>query len=255
MTTNTTRRLEGKVMLVTGGGRGIGRAISNAFAREGAHVGILDIKGEIAEEAAQAIRAEGGSSVGFTGDVSQRDSFIRTIDALQKQFGRFDGLVNNAIWVRYGAISSITPEMLDRMVGSGFNSVIWGMQAAGAAMEGCGGSIINIASVAGYLGMSNAAAYCGIKAGVMGLTRAAATDFGPSGIRVNAIAPGAIPTDGAMINVDEQKMQQRISKTPLRRLGTVDDIASAACFLASDESSFITGEILTVDGGIARAFL
>lgn len=246
-------RLQGRVALVTGGARGIGRAIAEAYAAEGAHVGILDIKGEIATETARAIEAGGGSATGYGGDVARRASFELAVEDLQRRHGRFDILVNNAIWVRYGALASITPELLERMVGSGFHSVIWGMQVAAAAMTD-GGSIVNIASVAGFLGMPQAAAYCGIKAGVMGLTRAAATELGPAGIRVNAIAPGSVPTDGAMVNVDQQKMAQRIARTPLRRLGAVTDIAAAACFLASDDSAFMTGDVMTIDGGITHAF-
>lgn len=251
-----TRTLEGKVALVTGGGNGIGRGICELFAREGAKVGVLDIKEPLASAAAEGIRAAGGDAIALVGDVSKQETFVEAIDALQQRYGRFDILVNNAIWARYGKTADITPLMLDRMVGSGFNSIVWGTQAAIPAMEQQGGgSIINIASAAAFLGLQNAMVYCGVKAGVTGLTRAAATDLGPLGIRVNAIAPGTVPTEGAALNSDRIKMDSRIARTPLRRLGKVEDISSVARFLASDESAFMTGEVMLVDGGVTHAFI
>lgn len=248
--------LAGKVALVTGGGRGIGKAISEVLAADGVRVAVLDIKAAFAEDAAASIRQAGGEVMAMTGDVSKRQTFIDAIGALVDKYGRFDILVNNAIWARYGAIADITPEMLDRMVGSGFNSIVWGTQAAAPAMmRNGGGSIINIASVAGYLGLPNAMVYCGVKAGVLGLTRSAATDLGQHGIRVNAIAPGTVPTEGASINADQEKMQTRVARTPLRRLGTVHDIAAAARFLASDDSAYMSGDAMLIDGGITHAFL
>jgi 3-oxoacyl-[acyl-carrier protein] reductase len=175
---------------------------------------------------------------------------------LERDYGRLDVLVNNAIWVRYGPIDAITPEVLDRMVGTGFKSVVWGTQVAAALMaKGRGGSIINIASAAGFLGMPNGLIYCGVKAGVLGLTRASAVELGPKKIRVNAIAPGTIMTEGVSINVDEAGMAKRIARTPVGRLGQVEDIANAAVFLAGDASGFMTGESMLIDGGVTHAFL
>ncbi|MET0209993.1 MAG: SDR family oxidoreductase [Burkholderiaceae bacterium] len=247
-------RFEGKVALVTGGARGIGRGIVDAMAAEGATVGILDRSEDLAKEVAAAIEARGGRAIAFGGDVSKRDNLSSAVDAMKQKYGRFDVLVNNAIWVRYGPIADITPEMLDRMVGTGFNSIVWGIQAAAAAMDQ-GGSIVNIASSAAFLGLPDGMVYCGVKAGVLGLSRSAAVDLGPRGIRVNSICPGSIPTEGVKINIDPEKVKVRLAKTPMKRLGSVDDIARAACFLASDDSSFITGESLLVDGGTTHAYL
>jgi NAD(P)-dependent dehydrogenase (short-subunit alcohol dehydrogenase family) len=249
------KRLPHKVALVTGAAQGIGRAIAGRFAAEGAIVGVLDIKAENAEKAAQSIRDQGGQAVAFSGDVARRETIADAVQALETQFGRFDILVNNAIWVRYNTIDAITPEILQRMVGTGFNSVVWGIQVAAPAMDRSGGgSIINIASAAGFLGIPSAMIYCGVKAGVLGLTRSSAVELGKDKIRVNAIAPGSIVTEGVSINVDENMRAKRIARTPMGRLGQVEDIAAAACFLASDESSFVTGESMLVDGGVTHAF-
>jgi len=248
--------MEGKVALVTGGAQGIGRAICDRFAAEGAIVAVLDIKADNAERAAQAIRDKGGQAVACAGNVAERATFESAVAMLERDHGRLDVLVNNAIWVRYGPIDAITPEMLDRMVGTGFKSVVWGTQVAAALMaKGRGGSIINIASAAGFLGMPNGLIYCGVKAGVLGLTRASAVELGPKKIRVNAIAPGTIMTEGVSINVDEAGMAKRIARTPVGRLGQVEDIANAAVFLAGDESGFMSGESMLIDGGVTHAFL
>jgi len=248
--------MEGKVALVTGGAQGIGRAICDRFAAEGAIVAVLDIKADNAERAAQAIRDQGGQAVACAGNVAERATFESAVAMLERDHGRLDVLVNNAIWVRYGPIDAITPEMLDRMVGTGFKSVVWGTQVAAALMaRGRGGSIINIASAAGFLGMPNGLIYCGVKAGVLGLTRASAVELGPKKIRVNAIAPGTIMTEGVSLNVDQAGMAKRIARTPVGRLGQVEDIANAAVFLAGDESGFMTGESMLIDGGVTHAFL
>jgi len=249
-------RMEGKVALVTGGAQGIGRAICERFAAEGAIVAVLDIKAENAERAAQAIREQGGQAVACAGNVAERATFESAVAMLERDHGRLDVLVNNAIWVRYGPIDAITPETLDRMVATGFKSVVWGTQvAAGLMARGRGGSIINIASAAGFLGMPNGLIYCGVKAGVLGLTRASAVELGPKKIRVNAIAPGTIMTEGVSLNVDEAGMAKRIARTPVGRLGQVEDIANAAVFLAGDDSGFMTGESMLIDGGVTHAFL
>ena len=248
-------RLKGKVALVTGGAQGIGRAICEQMAAEGAIVGVLDIKGENAEAAAQALRDQGAQAHAYAGDVAQRATFEAAVSDLESRYGRFDIMVNNAIWVRYGAIDSITPEALARMTGTGFHSVVWGIQVGSAAMERSGGgAIVNIASAASFLGLPSGMVYCGVKAGVLGLTRSAAVDLGPKKIRINAVCPGSVPTEGVRINITPEMEAKRIARTPMGRLGKVDDIAAAACFLASDDASFITGESLLVDGGVTHAF-
>lgn len=250
------QRLKGKVALVTGGAQGIGRAICERFAAEGAIVGVLDIKGDNAERAAQALREQGAQAHAYAGDVARRGTFEAAVGDLEGRHGRFDILVNNAIWVRYGPIDAITPEMLERMTGTGFHSVVWGIQVGAAAMaRSGGGAIVNIASAASFLGIPGGMVYCGVKAGVLGLTRSAAVDLGPKKIRVNAVCPGSVLTEGVRINVNPEMEAKRKARTPLGRLGEVTDIANAACFLASDESGFVTGESLLVDGGVTHALL
>ncbi|MET4577104.1 SDR family NAD(P)-dependent oxidoreductase [Ottowia thiooxydans] len=254
MTQAQTQALQGRVALVTGGAQGIGRAIVERLASDGAIVGVLDLKLALAEEAAAALRAAGHQAMAFGGDVAQRDTVMNAAATLKEKFGRLDVLVSNAMWVRYGPIDDLTPEAVGRMVGTGFNSVVWGIQAASLYMDQ-GGSVINIASAAAFLGIPQATIYCGVKAGVLGLTRSAAVDLGPRGIRVNAIGPGSVATEGVKINLDPEKVKLRLAKTPLRRLGEVEDISSAVAFLASDQSSWVTGECIKVDGGVTHAFL
>ncbi len=249
-----TQRLEGKVALITGGARGIGRSIADAMAAQGAVVGILDLREDLAQAAADEIKATGAQAMAFGGNVADRDTFVDAVTAMKQTYGRFDILVNNAIWVRYGPIADITPEMLNRMVGTGFNSVVWGIQIGAEAMTE-GGSIINIASAAAFLGVPEAMVYGGVKAGVLGLTRSSAVDLGPRGIRVNAVCPGSVLTEGMQNNVTPEKIAVRVARTPLRRLGEVEDIASAAIFLASSDSSWVTGTSILVDGGVTHALL
>jgi NAD(P)-dependent dehydrogenase (short-subunit alcohol dehydrogenase family) len=251
-------RLEGKVALVTGAAQGIGRAIAERFVAEGAAVGMLDLKPERAEAAAAEVRAAfaGARVEAFAGNVAERKTIADAVAGLDATYGRLDVLVSNAIWVRYGPIDAITPEMLQRMTATGFDSVVWGIQCAAPVMaRGGGGSIVNIASAAAFLGMPNGMIYAGVKAGVLGLTRASAVELGPQRVRVNAVCPGSVQTEGVRINVDAAMAAKRIARTPLGRLGEVDDIASATLFLASDDSSWMTGESVLVDGGATHAVL
>jgi NAD(P)-dependent dehydrogenase (short-subunit alcohol dehydrogenase family) len=248
--------LAGRVALITGAGHGIGRATARRMAAMGAIVGINDLKPEFVEDAVAEITAAGGQAIGIAQNVATRDGIRAAVAALADQAGRLDILVNNAAWVRYQAVPDIAPETMERMLDIGFKSVVWGIQAAAEVMDAeRGGSIVNVASTAGLQSARNAIVYSGIKAGVMGITRAAAAELGERGIRVNAIAPSAVPTEGTAKHRSEERDARRIARTPLGRLGTVDDIAKAICFLASDQASFVTGQVLAVDGGITTANL
>jgi len=248
-------RLEGRVALVTGGSRGLGRATAELLAAEGGAVAVVDLKESWAQGTVDAITAAGGQALAIGADVSDRGAVLAAVERTAETFGRLDVLVNNAMWNRYEPIEAITEETAARMLGVGFSAVVWGTQAAAPVMALTGGgSIVNIASVSGLLGIPNALLYCGIKAAVCGLTRSAAAELGATGVRVNAIAPSTVDTEGVRAVVSAEKMQSRIDQTPMRRLGTPQDIARAVRYLACDDSSFVTGQVLTVDGGLATSF-
>lgn len=247
-------RLTGRVAVVTGASRGLGRASAELLAAEGCAVVVVDLKASWAEAAAEAIRTAGGHALGLGCDVSDRDALRHALEVAATEFDRLDVLVNNAMWNRYEPIEAITPETAERMLGVGFKAVVWGIQLAAPIMRrGGGGSIVNIASVSALLGIPSGLLYCGIKAAVTGLTRAAAAELGGDGIRVNAIAPSTVDTEGVRAVVSEAGIRKRIAQTPLGRLGTTEDIARAVRYLACDDSSFVTGQLLTVDGGLANS--
>ena len=251
-----TFSLAGRVALVTGAGNGLGRATALHLAAMGATVGVNDLKQEFVDRTVADIIAAGGQAIGMTGNVSTREGMRAVVLGLAERAGRLDVLVNNAAWVRYQAVPDIAAETMDRMLDIGFKAVIWGIQAAAEVMDAeRGGCIINIASVAAITGLQNGLVYCGIKAGVTGITRAAAAELGPRGIRVNAIAPSAIPTEGTMRNRNAERDARRVARTPLGRLGAVEDIARAVGFLASGQSGFVTGQVLVVDGGVTTSNL
>lgn len=248
-------RLDGKVALITGGGLGIGRAICDRFAAEGATVGVFDLKPEFAESAAQEICDAGGRAIPLIGNAALREDIETAVDRLQREFAPVTLLVNNAMWNRYGPLEEQDEKTISRMIDVGFKSVIWGYQVVVPQMRAAGGgAIVNIGSPSAVLAMKHGVMYSAVKAAVAAATRSGAAEFGPDNIRVNAIAPGPTQTDGAMRIVTEDGWERRRERVPLRRLGQPADMANAALFLASDEAAFINGEILFVDGGITYAF-
>lgn len=243
--------LLGRVALITGAGAGIGRETALQMAARGAIVCVNDLKEELVTPVVDDIRSQGGQAFAIVQNIASREG-IR--DAIQRSFKhgkRFDILVNNAAWVRYQAIPEIMPETIDRMLDVGFKSVIWSLQEAVAVMDPeRGGAIVNVASVAALRSAASSVVYSGIKAGILGITRAAAAELGARNIRVNAVCPSAVPTEGTQRNRNAERDANRIARTPLGRLGTVEDIARSICFLASDDAGFITAQALTVDGGV-----
>lgn len=246
-----SRIFEGKAALITGSGHGIGRATALRMASLGATVGVNDIKPEFVEKVVAEIEQAGGKAVAVAQNVSTRDGMRSAVLGFAGTQGRLDIMVNNAAWVRYQAVPDIAPDTMERMLDIGFKAVVWGIQAAAEAMDAeRGGAIVNVASIAGLTSAKNSVVYSGIKAGVMGITRAGAAELGARRIRVNAVAPSAVPTEGTVRNRNAELDARRIARTPMGRLGTVDDIAKAICFLASSEAEFVTGQVMTVDGGI-----
>jgi 3-oxoacyl-[acyl-carrier protein] reductase len=243
--------LAGRVALVTGAGAGIGRATARLLAARGATVGVNDLKQELVDDAVAGILAEGGKAFPVVQNVATREGIGAAVRQAAEHGARPDILVNNAAWVRYQSVPDIQPDTLERMLDIGFKAVIWGIQAAAEVMDPeRGGAIVNVASTAALKSAPNSIVYSGIKSGVLGVTRAAAAELGARRIRVNAVCPSAVPTEGTQRNRNAERDARRVASTPLGRLGTVDDIAEAIVFLASDEARFITAQALVVDGGI-----
>ncbi len=247
--------LTGRVAIVTGASRGLGRAIAALFAAEGARVALLDLKEPWAAAAAEEIKGQGGEAIGLGCDVGDREAVHAAVGATRDAFGQLDILVNNAMWNRYEPIDAITPETFERMTRVGMGGIVWGIQAAAPAMRERGGSIINIGSMAGRLGSPNALIYAGVKAGVDGLTRSASIELGRHNIRVNAIAPSTVATEGVLAMLSDEMMARRLERSPMGRLGETGDIAQTALWLASDRSGFVNGQSIAVDGGIGHAFM
>ncbi len=243
--------LAGRVALVTGAGAGIGRATARLLAARGATVGVNDLKQELVDDAVAGIVAEGGKAFPVVQNVATREGIGAAVRQAAEHGARLDILVNNAAWVRYQSVPDIQPDTLERMLDIGFKAVIWGIQAAAEVMDPeRGGAIVNVASTAALKSAPNSIVYSGIKSGVLGVTRAAAAELGARRIRVNAVCPSAVPTEGTQRNRNAERDARRVASTPMGRLGTVDDIAEAIVFLASDEARFITAQALVVDGGI-----
>jgi NAD(P)-dependent dehydrogenase (short-subunit alcohol dehydrogenase family) len=250
-------RLDGRVAVVTGAARGIGRAIAERFLAEGASVAFADISSRRVGETINEIGFEPARARSYAIDVSQKAHVLEVFKQIAYDFDKpISILVNNAAWIRYQSAAEIDEETLDRMLGVGLKGLFWTMQAAIPQMlRNRGGSIINICSTAAIRATEHSLSYCAVKGGVASLTRAAAIDFGRQGVRVNAIAPAMVLTPGVKERFDDAAAQRRINTTPLGRLAQPEEIASVAAFLASDDSSFVNGELVTVDGGRTNAAL
>ena len=241
-------------VLITGAGRGLGRSVAARLASCGATVGLVDIDAAGCESAAARIRASGGRALAYATDVANRSAFGATAIRFAAERGRIDAVVNNAMLLRYEPIENVTEDVLQRMLGVGINGSIWGVQALLTHMDAArGGAIVNMASPVAERGYPNTAVYSLVKGAIVTLTKTLAAELGPRGVRVNAVAPGSVPTPGAMGLNDEAEYARRARTIPLRRLGHEDDNAEAVAWLLSPEAAFINGEILHVDGGIAAA--
>jgi len=244
--------LTGRVALVTGASRGIGEAIAKAYAERGARVIVSSRKQDGCEAVAGAIVAAGGEAVAMACHIGDMEALAKLFAAVQERYGRLDVLVNNAATnPYYGHVLDTDLGAFQKTVDVNIRGYFFASVLGGRLMRsGGGGSIINIASVNAIRPGPLQGIYSVTKGAVLNMTKAFARECGPEGIRCNAILPGLIRTKfaGALIS-DEQQLQHYVGNNPLRRVGEPQDIAGAAVFLASDASSYVTGEFLVVDGG------
>ena len=244
-------RLEGKTALVTGAARGIGAAVARVFAAEGAGVALTDILSAPGEQVREAISAAGGTASFSELDVTSEPDWRRVVDDVLDRFGDLDILVNNAGIYERNTVEELDLETWKQVMEVNADSVFLGTKACIPAMRRSGGgSIVNIASVASMRGSQWSTAYHASKGAVAVFTRSAAVQYGRYGIRVNSVHPGAIDTDMLdQVYIDDGLRHQRIGAMPLRRSGSPEEVAKAVLFLASDDSSYVTGSELRVDGG------
>lgn len=243
-------RLDGKVALITGAARGQGETEARLFAREGARVVLTDVLVDTGQQVAESIRTSGGEAIFLQLDVTNPDEWNEVVRHTVQTYERLDILVNNAGIAQRGGLESTSPEDWDRVMAINARGVFLGMQYAVPAMlQSGGGSVINISSTSGLIGFPGGTAYHSSKGAVRLLTKATAAEYASRGVRVNSIHPGIIETP-MTVNMAPERLQLLVDRTPMGRRGTAMEIAYGVLFLASDESSFMTGAELVIDGGL-----
>jgi len=254
--------IDGKVVLVTGAGQGIGRAIALRLAEDGAHVAIVDVNADKMQTVADEVRKIGRKATTFKADVTERDEVHAAVDHAEKQLGGFDVIVNNAGIAQVQPLADVTPEQLDKILKVNVQGVLWGIQAAAKKFKQRGqkGKIISASSIAGHDGFAMLGVYSATKFAVRALTQAAAKEFAADGITVNAYCPGIVGTDmwieidrrfaeltGAPVGATYKKYVEGIA---LGRAQTPEDVAAFVSFLAGPDSDYMTGQAPLIDGGL-----
>ncbi|MFB0546230.1 MAG: SDR family NAD(P)-dependent oxidoreductase [Anaerolineae bacterium] len=249
-------KLKDKVAVITGGAIGIGAATAQLFAREGAKIALIDIDAAQGEETCRKIRDQGGSCQFYQADVSNGEQVARVLEQIVRDFKQVDILVNNAgIW-RPGRVTDLDEETWDSVLNTNLKGIfLVSKHILPVMIKAKQGVVINVASVAGLVGASGASAYAASKGGVVNLSRSMALDFAPYNIRVNCLCPGLTDTAQGDTVVGHYKPETDPTEAkrtwqPLHRVGTAEDIAKAALYIASDDSEFMTGSIFVIDGGL-----
>ncbi len=249
-------RLDGKVAIITGSSRGIGRSIAETMARLGAKVVVSSRKAEPCEEVAAAIKAEGGEATVIPCNIGRRDEVEALVAKTKAHWGQVDILVcNAAVNPSYGPMSDLTDEAFDKIMGSNVKSNLWlcNLTMPDMAKQG-GGAVVIVSSIAGLRASPMLGGYGISKAADFALARNLAAEWGPKNVRINCIAPGLVKTDFAKaLWENEEAVKRRNAVTPLRRIGEPDEIGPIAAFLAAPASSFITGQVIVADGGVTIA--
>ncbi|NND06561.1 MAG: 3-oxoacyl-ACP reductase FabG [Saprospiraceae bacterium] len=245
------KKLEGKVAIITGGAQGIGEATAIKFINEGATVAIWDISEDKGKALAEKLDPSGQACVFSQVNTTDLEAVEKAAKQVFDQFGKIDILINNAGITRDATMKKITIEQWDQVIDVNLKGVFFCTKAVAPYMVEAGyGRIVNASSVVGIQGNFGQTNYVATKAGVIGMTKVWSREFGRKGITVNAIAPGFISTE-MMNTIPDKILDVFKGKSPLNRLGEVEEVANAYCFLASDEASFITGTVLSVDGGVS----
>lgn len=245
-----TAPLAGRVAVITGGSRGIGAATAALLADRGAAVVVSGRDGDRLQAVVKDLEGRGAAALGIVGDVARREDADRLVDAARERFGRIDVLVNNAGMIRDGLLVRMKDEDWDRVIEVNLRGAFLLTRAAARVMmRQKSGRIINITSAAGAMGNAGQANYSAAKAGLIGLTKASARELAHWSILVNAVAPGLIDTDMAAA-VPADARDALLAQVPLKRIGTVHDVAEVIAFLAGDGAAYITGQVLHVNGGL-----